>query len=89
MSMQPEYDYPLVTESGETFLTSQQLSRFVQERCGDEVGQFIESVLQDRETKGNARERLKRIYDLLCDIDISEVESNIARAIDEVEKVIA
>ena len=89
MSMQPEYDYPLVTESGETFLTSQQLSRFVQERCGDEVGQFIESVLQDRETKGNARERLKRIYDLLCDIDISEVESNLARAIDEVEKVIA
>ena len=87
--MQPEYDYPLVTESGETFLTSQQLSRFVQERCGDEVGQFIESVLQDRETKGNARERLKRIYDLLCDIDISEVESNLARAIDEVEKVIA
>lgn len=89
MSRQPEYDYPLVTESGETFLTSQQLSRFVRERCGDEVGRFIESVLQDRESKGDARERLKRIYDLLCDIDISEIENNITRAIDEVEKVIA
>lgn len=89
MCRQPEYDYPLVTESGETFLTSQQLARFVRERCGDEVGRFIESVLQDRETKGDARERLKRIYDLLCDIDISEIENNITRAIYEVEKVIA
>lgn len=89
MSRQPEYDYPLVTESGETFLTSQQLSRFVRERCGDEVGRFIEYVLQDRESKGDARERLKRIYDLLCDIDISEVENNIARAIDVVERLVS
>lgn len=84
-----EYDYPLVTESGETFLTWQQLSRFVRERCGDEVGRFIEAVLQDRDAHGNMQENLKRIYDLLCDIDISEVENNISRAIDVVEKVIA
>lgn len=70
-------------------MTWQQLSRFVRERCGDEVGRFIEAVLQDRDAHGNMQENLKRVYDLLCDIDISEVENNIARAIDVVEKVIA
>jgi len=89
MCRQPEYDYPLVTESGETFLTSQQLSRFVRERCGDEVGRFIESVLQDRESKGDAREHLKRLYDLLCDIDISELKNNLAQAIDVVERLVS
>lgn len=89
MNTQTEYDYPLVTESGETFLTSQQLARFVRERCGDEVGRFIEKILMERDAHGNMQESLKRIYDLLCDIDISEVENNLARAIDVVEKVIA
>lgn len=89
MNTQTENDYPLVTESGETFLTGQQLARFVRERCGDEVGRFIESILLERDAHDNMQESLKRIYDLLCDIDISEAENNLAQAIDVVEKVIA
>ena len=89
MSTQTEYDYPLVTESGETFLTGQQLARFVRERCGDEVGRFIESVLLERDAHVGMQENLKRLYDLLCDIDISEVENNLARAIDVVEKLVS
>ena len=82
-------EYPLVTESGETFLAWPQLARFVRERCGDEVGRYIESILQERDEHGDIQENLKRIYDLLCDIDISEVENNLARAIDVVEKLVS
>ena len=43
--------YPLVNDDGETFLTDIQLFRFVREKCGDAVADFLEGrILKADET---------------------------------------
>lgn len=82
-------DYPLVTENGETFLTWVQLARYIREKCGDQVGIFIEKLLKERDNADDKIEAMKRIEDLLYDIDISQIESNISEAMRLLEKVSA
>ena len=82
-------DYPLVTENGETFLTWVQLARYIREKCGDQVGIFIEKLLKERDNADDKIEAMKRIEDLLYDIDSSQIESNISEAMRLLEKVSA
>ena len=87
MTTASDNDYPLVTETGETFLTWVQLARYIREKCGDQVGIFIEKLLEERDKSGDTAEIMKRIIDLLYDIDISQIESNISKAMNLLEKV--
>jgi hypothetical protein len=89
MTTASDKEYPLVTETGETFLTWVQLARYIREKCGDQVGIFIEKLLEERDKNGDTAEIMKRIMDLLYDIDISQIESNISEAMNLLEKVSA
>lgn len=67
-------DYPLVTETGETFLTNGQLCRFIREKCGDAVGEFVEGVLDVNRTANEVLQKLSCVTDLLDRIDLGEIQ---------------
>ena len=81
-------DYPLVTETGETFLTNGQLCRFIREKCGDAVGEFVESALEVKKTGEGIMQRLNRVLDLLGNIDLSEVEIAVGKVQSIVEEMV-
>ena len=47
-------EYPLVIETGETFLTHRTLLRFIREKCGDAVAEYLSGFLgEDAKSAAN------------------------------------
>lgn len=49
--------HPLVIETGESFIDEQQVFRFIREKCGDAVGQWVE----DTHVDGDNLKRVNRV----------------------------
>ena len=81
-------EYPLVIETGETFLTHRTLLRFIREKCGDAVAEYLSAFLvEDAKSVKNA-EMLKRVRECVDSIStsISEMDVEISNAMSELEK---
>ncbi len=69
--------YPLVNDDGETFLTDIQLFRFVREKCGDAVADFLEERIRKAEETPSSTDLLKRARIMMEDVQahITELEN--------------
>ena len=80
--------YPLVTETGETFLSHRTLLRFIREKCGDAVGEYLAQFLgEDAEILKNA-ELLKQVKEHLDSLarDLSDMDAELGSALSLMEK---
>ena len=80
-----DYDYPLVIETGETFISDSQIARFIGEKCGDEMGRFIEKKLDEAKINGGYKEKIKKALNRLWDINLSDIDDQLTNAIDILE----
>lgn len=85
IQQETNYDYPMVIETGETFISDSQVIRFIGEKCGDEMGRFIEKKLDEAKVQGNLKNEIKRALNRLWDICLSDVEDQLTNAIDILE----
>lgn len=69
--------YPLVNDDGETFLTDIQLFRFVREKCGDAVADFLEERIRKADETPRSTDLLKRVRIMMEDVQahIMELEN--------------
>ena len=80
--------YPLVIETGETFLTDGQLLRFIREKRGATVADFMTERIDTDEMPIGGDETLKKLRNALVEIggDLAEMETNIDDLILLIEK---
>lgn len=81
-------EYPLVIETGETFLTHRTLLRYIREKCGDTVAEYLSGFLvEDAESLKNA-ELLKTVKGFIDNLvaDFAEVDADLANAVSQMEK---
>ena len=71
--------YPLVNDDGETFLTDGQLFRFVREKCGDAVADFLMQRVETDEIPLGGTDFLKKLKSKMEELqtDLTEVENDI------------
>lgn len=69
--------YPLVNDDGETFLTDGQLFRFVREKCGDAVADFLEERIRKADETPSSTDLLKMVRIIMEDVQahITELEN--------------
>lgn len=69
--------YPLVNDDGETFLTDIQMFRFVREKCGDAVTDFLEERIRKADETPSSTDLLKRARIMMEDVQahITELEN--------------
>lgn len=60
--------YPLVNDDGETFLTDIQLFRFVREKCGDAVADFLMERIRKADETPRSTDLLKRVRIMMEDV---------------------
>ena len=79
--------HPLVIETGESFLDEEQVFRYIREKCGDAVGQWVEDTHVDGENMKRAGRVIKFascvIHNALTDIASWDLEAAV-EALDEV-----
>jgi hypothetical protein len=82
-------NYPLVTETGETFLTDGQLLRFIREKCGAAVADFLTCRIDTDEMPFGGDDALKKLKNALegISIDISEIDENIDNLMSLIDNV--
>lgn len=80
-------DHPLVTRDGETFLTDEQLVRHIREKCGDEIGRYVEEKILYGESVQDVKKRIQDALEKLWDISITEIENSLNGAVSILEKV--
>ena len=81
-------EYPLVIETGETFLTHRTLLRFIREKCGDAVAEYLSGFLgEDAKSAANI-ELLKKVKDHLYSAGsvLAELEAELDNAADLMDK---
>ena len=85
-----EKDFPLVTEEGETFLTEEQVLRFVREKCGAEVASLFEKAIAVNENAKKAVPALERAEEILkmAEDAIEELGSGLKNAEKLIEKAL-
>ena len=81
--------YPLVIETGETFLTDGQILRFIREKCGATVADFMTERIDTDEMPIGGDETLKKLRNALMEIvgDLDELGVNIDNLISLVDNV--
>ena len=78
---------PLVIETGETFLTEEQVFRFIREKCGDTIGRWVEDTHVDGE---NMKRAARVVKFAACTIDsvLHDIDSwNLNSALEALEEV--
>lgn len=81
-------EYPLVIETGETFLTHRTLLRFIREKCGDAVAEYLSGFLgEDAKSVKNA-EMLKTVKGFIDNLaaDFAEADADLSNAVSLLEK---
>ena len=75
--------YPLVIETGETFLTDGQLLRFIREKCGAAVADFLTCRIDTDEMPFCGDDALKKLKNALEEIsaDIALLDTDIGNTI--------
>lgn len=70
--------YPLVNDDGETFLTDGQLFRFVREKCGYEVADFLMERIETDEMPIGGLDVLKKLKGMLetLQTDLTELDND-------------
>lgn len=70
--------YPLVNNDGETFLTDGQLFRFVREKCGDAVADFLMERIETDEMPIGGTDVLKKLKGMLeaLQTDLTELDND-------------
>lgn len=70
--------YPLVNDDGETFLTDGQLFRFVREKCGDAVADFLMERIETDEMPVGGTDVLKKLKGMLetLQTDLTELDND-------------
>lgn len=70
--------YPLVNDDGETFLTDGQLFRFVREKCGDAVADFLMERIETDEMPIGGSDVLKKLKGMLeaLQTDLTELDND-------------
>lgn len=86
--------YPLVNDDGETFLTDIQLFRFVREKCGDAVADFLMERIETDEIPIGGLDVLKKLKGMLetLQTDLAELDNdadNILNLINSQKGVVA
>ena len=86
--------YPLVNDDGETFLTDGQLFRFVREKCGDAVADFLMERIETDEMPIGGADVLKKLKGMLeaLQTDLTELDNdadNILNLINSQKGVVA
>lgn len=86
--------YPLVNDDGETFLTDGQLFRFVREKCGDAVADFLMERIETDEMPVGGTDVLKKLKGMLetLQTDLTELDNdadNILNLINSQKGVVA
>lgn len=86
--------YPLVNDDGETFLTDGQLFRFVREKCGDAVADFLMERIETDEIPVGGTDVLKKLKGMLeaLQTDLTELDNdadNILNLINSLKGVVA
>lgn len=86
--------YPLVNDDGETFLTDGQLFRFVREKCGDAVADFLMERIETDEIPIGGSDVLKKLKGMLetLQTDLTELDNdadNILNLINSQKGVVA
>lgn len=86
--------YPLVNDDGETFLTDGQLFRFVREKCGDAVADFLMERIETDEMPIGGTDVLKKLKGMLetLQTDLTELDNdadNILNLINSQKGVVA
>lgn len=86
--------YPLVNDDGETFLTDGQLFRFVREKCGDTVADFLMERVETDEMPVGGTDVLKKLKGMLetLQTDLTELDNdadNILNLINSQKGVVA
>ena len=81
-------DLPLVIETGESFLTNRQIIRFIREKCGDAMADYVSEFLGEDAKSAANRETLEKIRESLNSIGaaVSDMEIEIDRAMDLMQK---
>ena len=83
-------EYHLVIETGESFLTHASLLRYIREKCGDAIADYLSGFLGQDAVSAKNKDFLKNVRDCLNNIDrsISEMSDEIETAMSTVEKAI-
>lgn len=86
--------YPLVNDDGETFLTDGQLFRFVREKCGDAVADFLMERIETDEIPVGGSDVLKKLKGMMetLQTDLTELDNdadNILNLINSQKGVVA
>lgn len=86
--------YPLVNDDGETFLTDGQMFRFVREKCGDAVADFLMERIETDEMPIGGSDVLKKLKGMMetLQTDLTELDNdadNILNLINSQKGVVA
>lgn len=86
--------YPLVNDDGETFLTDGQLFRFLREKCGDAVVDFLMERIETDEMPIGGSDVLKKLKGMMetLQTDLTELDNdadNILNLINSQKGVVA
>ena len=81
-------DYPLVIETGETFLTHRSILRFIREKCGDAVAEYLSRFLGEDAKSAANMDLLKAIKSHLDGAGSAfvELEEELNNAVSLLEK---
>ena len=82
-------DYPLVIETGEAFLTHRSLLRYIREKCGDAVAEYLSAFLGEDAKSAANKDFLKGVKTHLDNVAsvLEEFESELDNAIALMENV--
>ena len=81
-------EYPLVIETGETFLTHRTLLRFIREKCGDAVAEYLSGFLGEDSVSLKNAELLKTVKGFIDNLaaDFAEADADLENAVSLLEK---
>ena len=81
-------EYPLVIETGETFLTHRTLLRFIRDKCGDAVAEYISGFLGEDSVSLKNAELLKTVKGFIDNLaaDFAEADADLENAVSLLEK---
>ena len=79
---------PLVIETGESFVTNRQVIRYIRDKCGDAIADYVGEFLGEDTKSMDTMELLKKIRRCLgaAENDILEAGSDIDRACNMMEE---
>lgn len=80
-------EYHLVIETGESFLTHASLLRYIREKCGDAIADYLSGFLGEDAISEKNKGLLKKVRDCLDNISssLSEMEDEIDTAVAAIE----